>query len=135
MSTKLTQSIKWLAPMLMAMQVSTAYAADPVSVEASTDDGNGPNNTLDNDLATRWSANGSGQWIRYNLGTSYNIESLDIAFYKGDQRNASFDVLTSEDGQNWNTVFSGTQPSSTTDQQTISLSDSIRANSWLRQLI
>jgi len=31
-------------------------------------DPNVPQNTLDTDFATRWSAYGDGQWIRYDLG-------------------------------------------------------------------
>jgi hypothetical protein len=33
------------------------------SVSASADDGNVPANTLDDNLGTRWSAKGDGQWI------------------------------------------------------------------------
>src|SRR5262249_40599517 len=43
------------------------------SVTASADDGNVPANVLDGSLATRWSAQGDGQWIRFDLGTTRNI--------------------------------------------------------------
>src|SRR5437899_452355 len=61
-------------------------------VSASADDGNVPANTLDGSLATRWSASGDGQWIRYDLGSSKTVGSLKIAWYQGDQRTSSFDV-------------------------------------------
>ncbi len=40
-------------------------ACEPVS--ASADDGNVPANVLDNDLNTRWSASGDGQWVQFCL--------------------------------------------------------------------
>ena len=41
----------------------------PISaVTASGNDGNVPSNVIDNNLNTRWSSNGIGQWIRADLG-------------------------------------------------------------------
>src|SRR3989442_1119632 len=77
------------------------------SVVASANDGNVPQNTLDNTLATRWSAQGDGQWIRYDLGALAAIDHLDIAWYLGDTRIASFDIQVSLDTVNWTKVFSG----------------------------
>src|SRR5213079_2692848 len=62
------------------------------SVVASANDGNLPQNTLDNSLATRWSAQGDGQWIRYDLGAS---------------RIAYFDIEVSWNAVVWWRVFSG----------------------------
>src|SRR5438034_2721781 len=50
------------------LQADAVTAVPVVSVVASANDGNIPQNTLDNNLATRWSANGDGQWIRYDFG-------------------------------------------------------------------
>src|SRR5256885_9146278 len=77
------------------------------SVVASANDGNLPQNTLDNTLATRWSAQGDGQWIRYDLGALAAIDHLDIAWYLGDTRTASFDIQVSLDAVTWTKVFSG----------------------------
>src|SRR5438046_2946251 len=60
------------------------------SVVASANDGNVPQNTLDKSLATRWSAQGDGQWIRYDLGALANIDHVDIAWYVGDTRISYF---------------------------------------------
>lgn len=106
----------------LTLASSAAYA---VTVTSSTNDGNGPENTIDNNLDTRWSANGDGEYLQYDLGESLNIDSLNIAFYKGDQRSASFEVHTSEDGTDWKTVFSGTQDTSTTDQFNVALEESV----------
>jgi len=85
------------------------------SVSASGHDGNVPQNTLDGDLATRWSADGDGQWIQYDLGSEASVNYLEIAFFRGDQRKTFFDIATSSDGTNWTRVFMG-ESSGTTAQ-------------------
>src|SRR6266702_2606895 len=86
----------------------TALPALPVaSALASANDGNLPQNTLDNSLATRWSAQGDGQWIRYDLGALAAIDHVDIAWYLGDTRTSSFDIQVSLDTVTWTKVFSG----------------------------
>src|SRR3989449_267449 len=77
-----------------------------ISVVASANDGNLPQNTLDNDLATRWSAQGDGQWIRYDLGALAAIDHVDIAWYLGDTRSSSFDIQVSLDTVTWTKVCS-----------------------------
>ncbi|MGH9973288.1 MAG: hypothetical protein ACRD93_05260, partial [Nitrososphaeraceae archaeon] len=54
-----------------------------VGVTASGNDGNLPSNVLDNNLGTRWSSFGIGQYITVELGSTQNICSVDIAWYKG----------------------------------------------------
>ncbi|GAB3440503.1 hypothetical protein GCM10027436_23920 [Actinophytocola sediminis] len=73
-------------------------------VTASDDDGNVPANTLDNDLGTRWSAQGDGQWIRYDLGSTVPVSALSIAWHNGDQRTSTFDIEISGDGTTWTTA-------------------------------
>ncbi len=72
---------------------SVATASLPVSsVVASASDSTVPQNTRDDNLATRWSAQGDGQWIRYDLGGLAAVEYVDIAWYLGDTRSAYFDI-------------------------------------------
>src|SRR5262245_24897527 len=74
---------------LLGAGIGTAPAADRLAVLgaiASADDGNVPANTLDGSLATRWSASGDGQWIRFDMGTARTVGSVRIAWHKGDQR-------------------------------------------------
>src|SRR5262245_42488234 len=61
-------------------------------VTASTHDGNTPANSVDNSLSTRWSANGDGQWIKYDLGATMTVAYVKIAVYQGNQRQARFDL-------------------------------------------
>jgi F5/8 type C domain-containing protein/putative BNR repeat neuraminidase len=91
------------------------YTKLPIfSISASDfQEGNPPQNTVDGNLSTRWSAPGLGQWIEYDLGATANIAYLEIAWFKGDERNAAFDIEVSADGNDWRQVFSG-QSSGTT---------------------
>ncbi len=90
------------------LAVSAALTPFPVvSVVASANDGNLPQNTLDNSLATRWSAQGDGQWIRYDLGAIVDMDRVAVAWYLGDSRIAYFDIEVSWDAGFWWRVFSG----------------------------
>ncbi|PSL44756.1 putative secreted protein (Por secretion system target) [Chitinophaga niastensis] len=91
--------------------VTATAGCDPA--KASSDDGNIAANAIDNDLNTRWSATGDGQWIQFCLGTAQSVTGVDIAFYKGDTRKAAFDILTGNDGVNWTTTASGLHSSGT----------------------
>ncbi|WP_127127736.1 DUF7594 domain-containing protein [Pseudoflavitalea rhizosphaerae] len=85
---------------------------DPVS--ASSDDGNVPANVLDNDLNTRWSASGDGQWIQFCLGDTVAVTGVRIAFFNGDARASLFDIQASNNGSSWTNVATGLQSSGTT---------------------
>ena len=87
------------------------------AVVASTNDGNLPGNTVDNNLATRWSGCGDGAWIQYDLGTTHTVSHVRIAFYSGNQRQTQFDIQTSGDGLSWQTIAPGLLSSGTTTQQ------------------
>lgn len=96
-----------------AVNITVQGTSNCTPVTASGDDGNVAANTLDNNLNTRWSASGDGQWIQYCLGTNSLVNGVDIAFYKGDARKAKFDIQISPDGSNWNTIAAGLQSSGT----------------------
>jgi chitinase len=82
-------------------------------VSASTNDGNVPANAVDNNLATRWSANGDGQWLTLDLGSAQTISYAKIAWYVGNTRRAKFDLLTSNDNATWTPLLAGAQSSGT----------------------
>jgi len=81
---------------------------------ASGSDANVPANSLDGDFSTRWSAFGAGQWIAYDLGRTQLVSGVSIAFYLGNTRTTSFDVLVSNDNTNWQTMLLNTGSSGTT---------------------
>jgi F5/8 type C domain len=82
------------------------------SVTASGNDGNVPQNVLDNNIGTRWSSNGVGQFITADLGSTKNICSVDIAWYRGNERMYNFQIAASSDGSTFTklltTASSGT---------------------------
>ncbi|GAB3452025.1 discoidin domain-containing protein [Actinophytocola sediminis] len=106
-----------LAILPVVLAVGLVGVADPVAVAAgsplpvtgvvaSADDGNVPANTLDGDLSTRWSAEGDGVWIRYDLGSAQTIGSVSLAWHNGNSRRTTFDVQLSDDASSWTTVLS-----------------------------
>lgn len=78
-----------------------------------TNDGNLPANTIDNDLTptSRWSSLGSGKSITYDLGNTSDVKNMSVAWYKGDQRSAFFEVETSLDNITWSPVLTSAQSS------------------------
>lgn len=74
-------------------------------------------NVVDNNLATVWSNYGVGSWIQLDLGTSKNICSVDIAWYKGNERKNNFVITASNDGVEFSTVFSNHSSGSTLNSE------------------
>ncbi|MDT0342860.1 discoidin domain-containing protein [Streptomyces litchfieldiae] len=81
---------------------------------ASDHDGNVPANAIDGDLATRWSAEGDGVWLRLDLGSARPVGSLAVAWHRGDARVTTFDVQLSADGSVWTTALAGRRSSGAT---------------------
>lgn len=94
------------------------------TVRSSSDDGNVAANTMDNNINTRWSAEGVGQFIEYCLGDVKTLESVSLSFAKGDERKATFDVLSSLDGITYTTLLSNQVSSgSTLEEETYVLNN------------
>lgn len=101
------------APTRLRFPGDAPVEAVPIqSATASSDDGNVAANTIDGDLATRWSASGDGEWITFDLGAVYEVHEVALAWYLGDTRQAVFDIVAMLDG-NW-TVILETRNSGTT---------------------
>ena len=84
------------------------------AVTASTNDGNLPGNTVDNNLATRWSGSGDGAWLQIDLGTARTVTRVGVAAYQGNGRRNRFDIQISTGGGVWNDVLTGAQTGGTT---------------------
>jgi hypothetical protein len=84
------------------------------AVTASTNDGNVPGNAVDNNLLTRWSANGDGQWIQFDLGTTQTVGYVKIAVYNGNSRQNKFDLQVSTGGGTWTNVLTAAMTGGTT---------------------
>ena len=60
-------------------------------------------------MSTRWSAEGDGQYITYDLGRVEVVQSIDLAFYQpSGVRSNWFDVLLSNDGVAWRNALTNT---------------------------
>jgi hypothetical protein len=82
-------------------QTSQATASAP-----SSQNGFPSSKAVDNNLNTVWSSYGVGSSIQLDLGSNKKICSVDIAWYKGNERQSNFVVSTSQDGKSYNTVLS-----------------------------
>jgi hypothetical protein len=105
------------------VDVLDSRALPIVDVQAS--DAQAPNmpaNTTDGDMNTRWSVEGDGQWIMYDIGSLATVNEVANAWLKGDQRKSSFAIDVSVDGKAWNKVFSSDSSGTTNDYETYILS-------------
>ncbi|MCC2636794.1 MAG: hypothetical protein K0Q68_513 [Moraxellaceae bacterium] len=91
-----------------------AVADSGVSASASADSNHGPTATVDANLGTSWAAQGDGQWIRYDLEAVRSLSQVRIAWYRGTQGKATFDLQVSSDGSSFATVYSGQSSGTTT---------------------
>ena len=87
---------------------------DNLAILTATSDGDfdddfNPSRAIDDnfDTASRWSANGTGRTITFDLGELSTIRQIATAWYRADVRQAFFDVETSTDNSAWQTVLSG----------------------------
>jgi hypothetical protein len=71
-------------------------------------------NVLDGSLATRWSAQGDGQWAQLDLGSVRAVSEVQIAWYNGGTRTSRFEVQTSTDGTRWTSTIPRTSSSGKT---------------------
>lgn len=72
-----------------------------------------PSNAFDNNLGTRWSHEGVGSWIQIDLGKPKIICSVDIAWYKGNERSYNFVILASNSGSNFIEIFESSSSGTT----------------------
>ena len=77
-----------------------------VEASAIAEANNTPENTIDGDMETKWSANGS-QWIKYDLGSVKNIGCVGIQWLTPTSRTQRYSLELSEDGESWTQLFSG----------------------------
>ncbi len=95
-----------------------------LSISSATDDGTyeldlSPPKTLDGGFGaahSRWSSQGIGKAITYDLGSAVTVKELLLAWYRGNVRTAYFDVQTSTDGSTYQTILSGGQSDGVTPQ-------------------
>ncbi len=78
---------------------------------------------ISNATVNRWSADGEGSWIMYDLGKAQNLHSIAIAGYRAISRSYEFRIETSVDGENWQTIHEKASTTSGVDHDVYSLGD------------
>jgi len=86
---------------------------------------NPPSNAIDNNMKTRWSEYGKGSWLSADLGTQMEICSVNIAWYRGDERVNNFNIAISNDGQSFTNVYVGKSGGATTSLETYNFSEAL----------
>ncbi len=61
---------------------------------------------FDGDTGTRWACDGDGELVA-DLGSSMMITEIKMAWWKWEERSASYEIEISSDGSNYTSVFSG----------------------------
>ena len=95
-----------------------------LGVSASASDTSFPASAvLDLNPLTLWSTYGKGAWLQLDLGKVKTVCSLDIAWYKGDQRNVNFIISVSKDGSTYKNVFDSKSSGTTASFERYDLKD------------
>ncbi|MGA8844201.1 MAG: discoidin domain-containing protein, partial [Nitrososphaeraceae archaeon] len=81
-----------------------------------------PSNAVDNNTNTYWSKFGLGSWIQLDLGQQKVVCSLDISWYKGNERINTFTISVSNDGNSFTNIYS-TKSNGKTITETYDLQD------------
>ncbi len=83
--------------------------AEVVNVEWSSVDklGNPGTNLIDGDMKTRWAGFGDGEHCIFELASEQKIGGVGVACAAANERIYKFDILVSNDKENWTEVFSG----------------------------
>lgn len=79
------------------------------AITSATDNGNDGNQAtgaIDRNLATRWSQNSTNAQLTVDMGQNHPVDRLKIAWYKGDERQAKFNISYSTD----NTTYTNIPP-------------------------
>ena len=87
---------------------------------------NGPDKAIDDDLTTRYAQEGDNAWFEFDLGEAADIKGVAIAYYNGGSRRFKYDLLYSEDGENFKRVFSGMSTGETNDYETLEIPGKVR---------
>ena len=76
-----------------------------------------PSDAIDGSSSTWWSYNGKNPWAEISLNEPQSICGLSVQWNKGDERKYSFEIEVSEDGNNYEKVFEGSNKKGSTGQE------------------
>jgi hypothetical protein len=120
----------WIMAMVLVFVVAvsalTVQAASlPIAgATASTFIGNnGPEDAIDGVFNTRWETREIGGWLALDLGTCGIVQSLQIDWSSGENRQYNFAVEASDDGTAWTPIFSGMSDGVTVTYESVDVTD------------
>ena len=76
-----------------------------------------PSDAIDGSSSTWWSYNGKNPWAEISLNEPQSICGVSVQWNKGDERKYSFEIEVSEDGNNYEKVFEGSNKKGSTGQE------------------
>ncbi|OJJ16855.1 hypothetical protein BKI52_33690 [marine bacterium AO1-C] len=100
--------------------IVNSWASDNSKVDANNNAF--PDKSYDGSFSTRFSINGIGEHITYDLGSTKSIGTVQIAWYKGNSRTATFRILTGTSTGSLSQAFEGTSSGNTNNLQSYSFS-------------
>lgn len=95
-----------LAPQIGVIEGKTKLKPASVMASDTPEAVNLPENVLDNDLSTKWAAQGN-QWLMFDLGRAVNIDTVAISWMSPEQRISPFEIEVSNDLKEWKQVYAG----------------------------
>lgn len=104
-----------LLPELEDLNGKKRYQALSLTASSEPEPDNVKENAFNGIIGDRWAASGKGEWLLIDLGEEKDIGEIGTAFIQGDVRIADYAYMISSDGENFETVFSGSSSGKTTD--------------------
>lgn len=119
---------------LMMSLAANAYAEDVFKVKGVTatslsQTAGAEMTTIDGDTLTSWAAEGVIDiWIQWELDKVETLPGITLAFAKGDERQAKFDILVSENGKDFkNALVGGLSSGESTDFEEFAFTAPVKA--------
>lgn len=103
-----------------ATDVLSAVASDTPQSE------NPASNAVDGDIATKWAGDTMGDTFTVDIGEITDLAGVAISFSSGAKRAYNFEISISDDGANFEKVFSGTSLKSELDYEFLTLNKRAR---------
>ena len=104
--------------------ISSGDIAIELASDDGTNDGNIPANAIDGNLLTRWSSEGIGKTIVFDLAQQFILEGLSVAWHEAVNRIAFFEVESSSDNSNWTSILSNASSMNSTGFELYDIADS-----------
>ncbi|MBI5386820.1 MAG: discoidin domain-containing protein [Verrucomicrobia bacterium] len=76
----------------------------PAVTASASVDGFPASHAADGNLATRWAARGTNQWLQFRLAPDTVARRVGLEWFASAQRQSRFEVLVSQDGRAWTAV-------------------------------